>query len=195
MRHSRKRRRITPRHIAALLCLGAVAGFLAWLPYKLKEPGIADRRVIVATEALQDPALKKSVILVMSHNGTGAIGLILNTGTQQEGLPVGGPTDEKALHTIHSTDLSSKQTIVIGKSEIGVTAGENFPLLIRKMGDRPRKHITYRGYMTWGRGQLQREIEAGSWKVVDFNSALVFGVNPAVLWDYAIKLPAVTENP
>lgn len=49
---------------------------------------------------------------------------------------------------------------------------------------------TYRpfiGYAGWGPGQLETEIEEGSWLLLDFEKDLFFDAAPSVHWDEALK--------
>jgi putative transcriptional regulator len=187
----RSSRKLKIRTIAYGLGLLFFAGLIAWVPHQLKQPGPADHKILVATEALKDDGFKNTVILVLAQNGYGATGLILNHPAAVPGaLPPGGPMEPNTQFTIHSMDLSSKQTVILAP-DVGYTPGTTFPLIIKKMGDKPHLHKTFQGYTGWGRGQLTQEIEAHNWKVIDFNPAFVFHIAQEDLWNKAIQMPEV----
>ena len=131
----------------------------------------------------------KAVILVLEQNSYNTFGLVLNNPPKQGTYPAGGPVEPDAYYTIHSLDLSAHNTVQIADMDMGYTKGDTFLLLIRQMGDKPREHITFRGYTSWPRGQMLSEIEMGKWRVVDFNARLVFHTSPAEMWNVGTHLP------
>ncbi len=53
-----------------------------------------------------------------------------------------------------------------------------------------KQHGSYRpliGYAGWGPGQLEEEIEEGSWLMLDFDDDFVFDSAPGVHWDDALE--------
>jgi putative transcriptional regulator len=47
------------------------------------------------------------------------------------------------------------------------------------------------GYAGWGAGQLETEIEEGSWLVQDFDESLIFETEPADRWRHALEMLGV----
>ena len=45
----------------------------------------------------------------------------------------------------------------------------------------------FSGYAGWGPGQLEEEIERGSWIVIPANTRLVFEVDPDDMWSRALE--------
>ena len=163
-----------------------------WLPYHLKQPGIANHKILIATDKMRGGPFDKAVILVLEHNGYSATGLVLNKPPLKPGEPyMGGPVEPNVHYTLHSLDLSGKETTQIAPLNIGYTKGDTFLLLIGRMGDKPQEHVTFRGYTGWELGQLQREIDAGAWKVVYPSDALIFHTQPDEMWAAAMKLREV----
>ena len=58
------------------------------------------------------------------------------------------------------------------------------PTLIAGMVDSVR---IFRGYAGWGAGQLEGEIEAGSWLVLDAETDDVFAARPDELWRHVLR--------
>jgi putative transcriptional regulator len=47
----------------------------------------------------------------------------------------------------------------------------------------------YAGHALWAPGQLEQEIEAGGWRVVQGHAALVFSATPLTLWTSLLEAP------
>lgn len=52
----------------------------------------------------------------------------------------------------------------------------------------------YIGYTGWGPGQLETEIEEGSWLMLDFDEEFVFDHNFETLWDHAVDRLGIDET-
>lgn len=188
------RLQLSPRRLLeAAFCL-AVGGVLLWIPHKLKQPGPLHNKLLVATRQMQGGFFDHGVILVLNQNTYGATGLLLNRPMPEAGSPyrIGGPVEPKVIYTLHTLDLYSRDTYKMEELDVGATKGNGFPELIHKMGDRPKQHILFKGYTSWGLGQLQQEVNDGKWTVLNPTSEFMFRTAPAAMWDTAQKMPALT---
>jgi putative transcriptional regulator len=145
-------------------------------------------RLLVASPDLVDPNFRRTVVLVLTHDAEGAVGLVLNRPTDiaiGEALPrwvdvtappaclyVGGPVQPDAA-------------IGLG---FGGTVGDD-PLLglmgAVDLDGEPDTHRAVRvfiGYAGWGPGQLDSELARDDWLVVDAEIGDVSTAAPAALW-------------
>lgn len=155
-------------------------------------------RLLVATPPMNDPNFERSVVFLLSHDETGAFGLVLTRPTELVSLDddgalgdwiaassspgvlfEGGPVqqdsviglarftdDEERSWTsavavgLHSIDLESDSTNGVECSALRLFAG----------------------YSGWGPAQLEGEIAAGHWFVVDGQPGDAFDTDPKTLW-------------
>lgn len=154
-------------------------------------------KLLVATPELGDPHFAKSVVLMLQHEEQGAIGLVLNrrSGTQLGAiwdqvsdepcpfdLPVmtGGPVEGPLVIVHADSDLTERQIIP------GVHFAAHKELITRLLanGDLPMR--IFAGYSGWGGGQLETELEEGSWAITDATPEIIFGDEES-LWTQANK--------
>ena len=154
-------------------------------------------RLLVAEPALQDPNFARTVVLVLEHNDDGAIGVVLNRPSEFDlggALPnwahlatppavvfVGGPVVEEGT------------AICLARSR-GPVAAEVFKPVLEGVGTIDVNRAAaeagssieevrlYAGYAGWSGGQLEGEIEAGGWFVVDARPIDGFTTQPERLW-------------
>ena len=50
------------------------------------------------------------------------------------------------------------------------------------------------GYAGWAPGQLDKEIQSGSWILLDADEAIVFGIDPEDQWEHCIKSLGIDES-
>ena len=145
-------------------------------------------RLLVASPDLVDPNFRRTVVLILTHDAEGAVGLVLNRPTDiaiGEALPrwqdatappaclyVGGPVQPDAA-------------IGLG---FGGTVGDD-PLLgamgAVDLDGVPDAHHAVRvfiGYAGWGPGQLDTELARDDWLVVDAEIGDVSTATPETLW-------------
>src|SRR5205807_9942585 len=124
---------------AAVLLSGAISPSEDRTPAAEPPPG----QLLVASAAMQDPRFRRSVILLLRHDGKGAFGLVINhllgerplaellaaTGNTgaggddgQEGkiegtirVFLGGPVQPQLGFVIHSADYHRPETLVVGE--------------------------------------------------------------------------------
>lgn len=128
--------------------------------------------LLVATPRLMDPNFHRTVVLVIQADDDGVVGLVLNRPTMEpvaEHLPdweqravppgvihQGGPVEPEVAICLSLTQ-EGMPTGVPGLSIVDVTSDPD-------PGGPPVR--IYSGYSGWGRGQLEGELEEGSWYVV-----------------------------
>ena len=161
-------------------------------------------QLLVAKDELRDPRFVRSVIYIIHHDATGAMGLILNRPVaeaslsellEQAGLEgtgvkgeirvhFGGPVEPGQGFVLHTEDYRIEGTTVV-KNGIAVTTR---PEILRAMGTGtgPRKSLFALGYAGWAHGQLEAEIKAGAWEIVPADEALVFDENSETKWERAM---------
>ncbi len=163
---------------------------------------VAPGKFLIAHRSLLDPNFTRTVVLLVRYGEDGAMGLILNRPTKVplsralDGLkdaksrsdPVylGGPVEvggvvallrsrDKLTDARHvfadiyllSTKTSLERALAAGADSGGLRA--------------------YLGYAGWGAGQLDHEIELGSWLVWRGDPATVFDPDPETMWSRLIQ--------
>ena len=151
-------------------------------------------RLLVATPPLVDPNFDRTVVLVLEHGEEGAIGVVLNrpSGTGlNDTLPVweahaaapavvfvGGPVQPDALIALARGKPQTRGWVSIFEDLGTIDLGEP-PSDERPAPDMMRVFV---GYAGWSAGQLEAELDAGAWFVVDADPADPFAPRPDRLW-------------
>jgi putative transcriptional regulator len=153
--------------------------------------------LLVATRVLVDPNFSDSVVLVVDADDDGTLGVVLNRPSavpvsdvlapwgavvaQPETLFVGGP-------------VSPEGALAVGLLRPDVEPPPGFREFAGRLGlvdlDAPVEVIDgslegmriFAGYAGWGAGQLEAEVEEGSWFVVPAEVPDVFRHDPSELW-------------
>lgn len=153
--------------------------------------------LLVATPLLLDPNFADSVVLLLDVDDSGALGVVLNrptpvavadvlpdwrdTVSDPEVLYQGGPvTPEGALAVAFvrpGTELPVGFRVVLGR--LGLLDLDTPPELLE--GGLEGLRI-FAGYAGWGAGQLEAEVDEGSWYVVPAEAGDVFRDDPTELW-------------
>ena len=161
-------------------------------------------RLLVATPELQDPNFRETVVYLVNHDQAGAMGLVINRvlGTGQldrmlEGLGLpsngatdlelrvhyGGPVEPTRAFMLHSPDYRAEDTVVLSE----MTALTLSPGILEDMaaGKGPKRSLFALGYAGWGPEQLEGELAAGAWVVVEPDADLLFDEHPETKWQRA----------
>lgn len=154
-------------------------------------------RLLVATPVIGDPNFHRTVVLLLEHNEQGALGLVLNRPTDVallDPLPewaglaatprvvfVGGPVEQGA-----AIGLAQRRPVP--------AAGDGFDPILGLIGtldlSRDPRDVdesieavrVFAGYAGWGPQQLEQELAAGAWIVVDAHPDDILCDHPAELW-------------
>jgi len=160
-------------------------------------------RLLVATPALEHPAFRRAVVLLLDHTREGgALGVVVNRPTTTDVdavLPTWQPfvTVPGRLFQGGPVALDSALGLVT------VPGDELDPLGVRRITgsvgvvdlDAPPEVVApvvaglriFAGYAGWSAGQLEAEIEEGSWYVVDGEAGDAFTDDPEGLWAEVLR--------
>ncbi len=161
--------------------------------------------LLIATAVVQDSCFARSVIYMCAHNTEGAMGIIINYPVDNIGLndifeqleikteltardiPIhfGGPVEANRGFVVHSAEYATEDSL-IRKDGIAVTASVAVLQQIAE-GKGPSEGMLVLGYAGWSPGQLEAEIEGGSWIVVPASTQLVFDRNNEAKWNSAVS--------
>jgi putative transcriptional regulator len=163
--------------------------------------GYLSGQLLIASPALSDGCFDRTVIYVCEHNAEGAMGVIVNhpianirlgeilsalslpTGNSVGDLPVyfGGPVESHRGFVLHSNDVVLDDSVV-GTDGITLTASVGMLKGIAD-GHGPKHGFLVLGYAGWSAGQLESEIETGSWITAPASRDLVFGADNEMKWN------------
>lgn len=149
---------------------------------------------LVASPAMVDPNFAKTVVYVAGHNSeAGAIGVVVNRrgnfpfseACEQLNLKIpegfgdftfgwGGPVKRNTGYILHSPEKEFSVTLYRGK-EIALSVSPDV-LAAYVNSEGAEKNYMVLGCAAWDAGQLEQEIEAGAWYVIEANPRLIFDV-------------------
>jgi putative transcriptional regulator len=154
--------------------------------------------LLIAGPSLLDPNFWRTVVLVGEHSEEGALGVVLNRSSEtpvEEALPdfalvaddlgavhVGGPVQPSAIVVLADfVDTEAAEALVV--DSVGFLPSEVEPEAIGEL----RRARVYAGYAGWGPGQLDGELEEGSWIVEPALADDVFTDDPEGLWSEVLR--------
>jgi putative transcriptional regulator len=159
-------------------------------------------RLLLATPRLDDPNFDRTVIYVLEHHDDGAVGVVINRPSDEaldepldrwidlqtapSSVFEGGPVEDTALIALAAAkdpdvDDEALTPIVGSIASADLTAD---PALVAASVNEVR---VFRGYAGWGPGQLEGEIDAGGWLVLDAQTSDVFTNAPHELWREVLR--------
>lgn len=145
---------------------------------------------LVATPLVGGPPFWKSVVLILEHDDSGAIGLILNAPTdaavidhlplenaditESDTIHVGGPVStDTAIVVVQSPTAAFVRPSPLG--DIGIADPDALPPDIAAIR-------VFAGYSGWDPDQLEAEIAAGAWWVMTVDRDAIFSDDIEDLW-------------
>ena len=164
-------------------------------------------RLLVATPALVDPNFARSVVLLLDHDESGTLGVVLNRPTEldvEEVLPAWRPhlTGVPVVFQGGPVALDS----ALGLAAVPGAPDAEEPLGFRRVAgslglvdlDAPPEILApelvglriFAGYSGWGPDQLDAELAEGSWYVVDALPLDAFTASPDGLWSAVLRRAA-----
>ncbi|MGZ8436098.1 MAG: YqgE/AlgH family protein [Candidatus Binatia bacterium] len=159
---------------------------------------------LVASSEMKDPRFAESIIYLVKHDDTGALGLVVNKpvakvpfdellkgfGIDTKGakgeivVHYGGPVNRYQGFVLHSDDWVLDSSTKV-KDGVAMTADAKMVQALAD-GKGPRQALLIMGYAGWAAGQLEMELKANSWFAIGADKSLVFGNEPEKKWRRAM---------
>lgn len=154
--------------------------------------------LLISSGGLYDPNFRHTVVLVGEHTADGALGVILNRATDvtvEEAIPLLAPLVPPGEPLFQGGPVQPGNPVLLaeftepGRADLPVFGSVGF-----LVGDIPADigaHLirarVYSGYSGWGPGQLEAEMEGGSWILDPALPEDVFTDAPERLWSRVLR--------
>ena len=180
--------------LAAML----VAMMLAGIPAAFAEDAPTGKPLmLLATPELADPVFGQTVLLTAPLREGARIGVILNRPTEhpmqalfpdhkvlnqiKDNVYFGGPMLPEVMVVLVRSDTDPGQgALKVGN---GLFLAISAPLIEKIMQEKPSTARCYVGSVIWQAGELDEQIKAGAWSVVQPDTEMIFSRNPENLWE------------
>jgi putative transcriptional regulator len=157
---------------------------------------------LVSARHMQDPNFSRTVVLIVEHNDSGSMGLVLNRPTAIEvrsalsghfdvpeaDSPVffGGPVEPQSLFLLHdSVEHSGGELPVLPGLFVGANA-DVFEQIVAGAAATGVRYKVFSGCAGWGLGQLAGELARGDWHVAPADVEAIFTGDPYSQWETLI---------
>ncbi len=160
-------------------------------------PRAAKGQLLIADRRLPDPNFAESVVLLLTGDARGAMGVVINRPTplrlasvlpdlkelheRPDRLFVGGPVGTSTVVFLIRSATQPKPSEPIFADVYASGSLEVVRQALAKSAKSQRLRA-YAGYAGWGPGQLDAEIARGDWHVIAADAATVFDLPPADIW-------------
>jgi len=155
-------------------------------------------QLLISSGGLYDPNFRHTVVLVGEHTADGALGVVLNRAlevTVADAVPPlaelvppgallyqGGPVQPESPVLVAEFRRPERADLLIFGS-VGFLTGE----VSRDVGADLLRARIFAGYSGWGPGQLEREMDEGSWILDPAREEDVFTDAPDLLWSRVLR--------
>lgn len=152
-------------------------------------------QVLLAEPFMLDPYFRRAVVLLCEHHDQGSIGFILNKSIDmnvnelmtdfpefEAEVFYGGPVQTDTLHYVHNVGDLLEDSVKVAD---GVWWGGDFDKLKFLIASELITSDNIRffvGYSGWTGGQLEDEMEIGSWVPADMDANYLFKTKYTQLW-------------
>jgi putative transcriptional regulator len=159
-------------------------------------------RFLVASRQAIGPFFYQTVVVLLSYDPEGAIGLVINRPTQ---LPVsallpnvaevqertdpahfGGPVEPNRVMVLIESDTPPTESLRIIENVFASRSLQSLEAMAKTNGPMLRFRA-YVGYAGWGPGQLDGEIARGDWHVDSGDPKVIFDMPSEEIWPKFIR--------
>jgi len=168
--------------------------------------------ILVSHPAMEAPNFRQTVVLIIDHNPTGSLGLVLNRPTDillSQTLPdvaalkgtthrlfIGGPVAANRMTMlVRLKEPPAGVASVVGEIYVGGS-----PDMLERLISQPQPTEAFRvfaGVAGWAPNQLAFELHQGAWATLPADAADIFDKDPDSLWPDSLKRlqgPMVISN-
>lgn len=159
--------------------------------------------LLIATPDLTDSIFERSIILICEHDENGAMGLIINKespiGVKELGgmfshlnkstkqFLNGGPVNQDEVWVLHNIKTDSEVRKIIN-DDYFLTSNPGFLKNINKTQLDQQFVQFFLGYSGWASGQLESEIERGSWVTSPYHHEIIWNIPANKRWNKAMHM-------
>jgi putative transcriptional regulator len=185
--------------IVALLLTAALPAPTA-LPQRASLAG----QLLVAAPSMGDPRFYQTVIMLVRHDRTGAMGIVVNRPLQERPLAAllealgeradaaagnvrifaGGPVQPELGFVLHSAEYRRAETLEIDGHVAMTSSREILRDIAANRG--PKQSLVAFGYAGWAPGQLEGELAQGVWFTAPADAKLIFEEERGRVWENAV---------
>jgi putative transcriptional regulator len=193
------RPRVVAAAIVALLLTAALPAPTA-LPQRASLAG----QLLVAAPSMGDPRFYQTVIMLVRHDRTGAMGIVVNRPLQERPLAAllealgeradgatgnvrifaGGPVQPELGFVLHSAEYRRADTMEIDGHVAMTSSREILRDIAANRG--PKQSLVAFGYAGWAPGQLEGELVQGVWFTAPADAKLIFEEERGRVWENAV---------
>ncbi|MEO0322276.1 MAG: YqgE/AlgH family protein [Myxococcota bacterium] len=162
---------------------------------------------LVAAPALDCPFFGRTVVLLIDHSAEGSFGFVVNRESPvrfdqvvaeldldpdplSPELPVllGGPVSPETGWVVFDPEGAPEVPTDVLEVTAEVALSASLQMLESVAANRaPRRALLALGYAGWGPGQLESEMNEGSWIPVDLDADVVFDLPLEARWETALR--------
>ncbi|MEL6655768.1 MAG: YqgE/AlgH family protein [Bacteroidota bacterium] len=160
------------------------------------ESTVGSGKILLAEPFMLDPNFKRSAVLLCDHSkDDGSVGFILNKPLQTkideliDEFPsfdsevfFGGPVQMDTVHYLHNVGDLLEESIEVCRGVFWGGDFEKLKFLVAQELIKPHQIRFFVGYSGWSEGQLDDELNYGSWVLANMDANYVFKSEPDTLW-------------
>lgn len=159
-------------------------------------------RLLVAEPTLADPNFHRAVVYLIEHGTEGALGVVLNRPGDlavRDLVPTWAPYISDPATVFVGGPVSTEAAICMARCPAGTESPVWTPIDGGELGvidlhadpsdapDGVQGLRIFGGYSGWGAGQLEAELAADGWLVIDADDDDVFSEQPENLWRWVLS--------
>jgi putative transcriptional regulator len=149
--------------------------------------------LLISSAGLHDPNFRHTVVLIGSHDGEGAVGVVLNRSTEflvADAVPPLAELTSPGAKIFEGGPVQPAQPVLLaefrGSAHANVPVFGNIGFLTGDIDEELRPSIlrarVFAGYSGWGAGQLEAELAENAWIIEPAREEDVFTDEPGSLW-------------
>jgi len=160
--------------------------------------------LLAAWPDMLDPNFMHGVVVMCQHSEEGAYGLVVNRettlsvsdllpehpllGSSDFPVHLGGPVDHSSMQFLHRAPVAIAGGVELAPSLWLGGELEGFAEYVTSSPEEARANVrVFLGYSGWGAGQLEEELQGGSWLPAPGDLDAVFGPSGEPLWRRVVR--------
>ena len=154
----------------------------------------ATGKLLVATDEVRGPYFAQTVVLLLHHDGTGTLGVVVNRPIEASAIESmladedlaahrgsfywGGPMSQSTVRALLRTDTPPEDAVQVFDAVhlVDVDAA------LLAAASNAAKLRFFVGYAGWSAGQLEHELAFDSWHILPATEELVFAEDAGDMW-------------